>query len=259
MYRPAPRLLISATFVVWASDTDRGGLTLGEKVVWYHTWIMDRGGPDACYMSDRSMAARLGLKDRTVQQLRYRLRKLGLLRSFSRDEGTNEGWVAILPAACMPSSPRATGKEAEVLAHLLDRHLCELDPGRANTVANRATAIANEATTIARNGHPDATALPGKGGRGDGLPTSAVQDVSPTPASPQGGEVGEGTQRERQGAPGPAPRHGPHKSVKEEDVHSEPNELGEPLLGAGSAAWQAAKAAVRPPWKDRAAGASPST
>jgi hypothetical protein len=133
---------MSATFVIWASRPERGGLTLGEKVVWYHTWAMDQGGADGCYMGDQSLADRIGLKIRTVEQLRYRLRALGLLVSFKRAEGDNTGWIAVLPLGCKPSSGRAAGREAFTLAEKLDGYLCERDPDRATAVAEKATCIA---------------------------------------------------------------------------------------------------------------------
>lgn len=142
--RPAGKLPFSHTFVVWASRPERGGLTLGEKVVWYHSWALDQDGPDGCYASDRSIADRLGLQERTVQQLRYRLRKLGLLASFERSEGDNPGWVAVLPEKCRPSSPRAAGAEAFALAKLLDAWLLERDPDRNPHCTSGATPIARQ-------------------------------------------------------------------------------------------------------------------
>ncbi len=126
--RPDP-LPMSATFVVWASRSDRGGLSPGEKMVWFHTWSMDRSFADGCYMSSQATAARLGFTQRTVEQHRYRLRKLGLLHRFTR-EGRNPGWAPTLPEACRPAGSRSAGEEAIRLAEQLDRYLVRLDPAR---------------------------------------------------------------------------------------------------------------------------------
>ena len=147
MTRPVEKLMKSATFVIWASQPERGGLTLGEKVVWYHTWGLDQESADACYMGDQSLSDRLGLKIRTIQQLRYRLRALGLLMSFKRVEGDNLGWVAVLPTGCTPSTPRAAGKESFELAKKLDSYLKAKDPARATRVAEKAMSIASDRAT----------------------------------------------------------------------------------------------------------------
>src|SRR5207302_1811782 len=73
------KLRFSATFVVWASRM----LTLGEKVVWYHHWALDRSRPggsngDHCYISAASMAERLGLSPYTIEEYRSSLVKMNL-------------------------------------------------------------------------------------------------------------------------------------------------------------------------------------
>lgn len=119
-----PRPPFSATFVVWASHR----LTLAEKVIWYHDWALDQGGTDGAYISARSMGERLAMSDRTVEDARGRLRRLGLHVRLARPDARNSGWVATLPATCLPRGP-AAGKQAVLLASELDRLIEAIDSG----------------------------------------------------------------------------------------------------------------------------------
>lgn len=113
------KLTFSATFVIWASNE----LTAAEKIVWFHDWALDRGGPDAAFMSTQSLAQRIAMEPKTVEQYRGRLRRLGLHESLHRRDARNLGWVATLPPECVPRGSAIAGKEAVRLAGLLDSHI----------------------------------------------------------------------------------------------------------------------------------------
>lgn len=106
--------------VVWGSRV----LTLGEKVVFYHDWALDQGGPDAAYASHESMALRLGesLTAATVSKIRQRLKRLTLHEPLRRRDARNLGWVSTLPRHCVPR----TYHEIPALAAALDAHLQSL-------------------------------------------------------------------------------------------------------------------------------------
>lgn len=229
--RPA-RLPMSHTFVVWASRPDRGGLTLGEKVIWYQSWALDRG-PEGCYMGAASLAERLGMEVRSVEQLRYRLRKLGLLASFARPGARQPGWVALLPGSCCPTSPQAAGKEAARLAEELDRYLLTRDPDRNAHCSASATAIAPR----------PAARVAALGGEGGGAPPSLQNEVPLLPAVTKK-EDGVGA-------------YAPKRKERVKDQGQEPG-LVLPLLqledgGAadGAPEWHAIKRTLQPPHLDR--------
>lgn len=109
------------TLVVWGAR----GLTLGEKVVWYHDWALDQGGADGSYISHKSMAERVGesLTAATVERARQRLKRLGLHQPLRRVDARNVGWVSTLPATCIATKPG----DAPRLAVLLDQHIKQHD------------------------------------------------------------------------------------------------------------------------------------
>lgn len=121
--RPA-KLATLSVLVVWASRQ----LTLGEKVVWYRDWTLDRGDADGCYASAAGLSESLGgsVTPRSVEVFRTRLKLLGLHQAHRRPEGRNTGWIATLPADC--ARPR-TAKEAMAMARILDAHIERLDAG----------------------------------------------------------------------------------------------------------------------------------
>lgn len=116
-----PKLPPAALLVVWGSQV----LTLGEKVVWYHDWTLDQGGPDGSYISHASLSARLGasLSAATISTTRQRLKRLTLHHALVRADARNLGWVSVLPVGFTPRIP----KEAAGLAVALDTHLRKLE------------------------------------------------------------------------------------------------------------------------------------
>lgn len=112
------RLPASATLVVWGSER----LTLAEKTIWYHDWLMDYlEGPDGSYIGAKSMAARLGgsVTQRTVEQVRWKLGQFGLYFTFRRQGCREYGRVCTLP----PTAVAKTNKAAPALYAVLDRYL----------------------------------------------------------------------------------------------------------------------------------------
>jgi len=187
------KLRFGATFVVWAARM----LTLGEKVVWYHHWALDRSRPgqsngDHCYMSAASMAERLGLSPYTVEEYRSHLVHMGLMESFRRQGATNRGWVALLPDRCHPRTEEVAGPEGVRLAGALDEHIgARLDwlvqQGKwpAKEVSERRTAasrshIRRRAGAPSDSGHvARAAAL---GGRGEHPTSASVRETQLPPA-----------------------------------------------------------------------------
>lgn len=121
--RPA-KLSPLATLVVWGSSE----LSLGEKVVWFRDWCLDRGGADGAYASARALSEGLGgnLTPGSVDTIRSRLMRFGLQLAFRRLEGRNPGRICTLPDKL--SRPR-TGREAVRFCGLLDEHLRLLQRG----------------------------------------------------------------------------------------------------------------------------------
>jgi hypothetical protein len=116
------KLPVTAPLVVWASRV----LTMTHKAIWHHTWMLDDGGPDGCYIAPGSLAERLGLVARTVEDYRTWLKERDLLFSFRRPLAKNWGWIPTLPAGAMPTSNRVAdvaGPVALRLRDVLDQHL----------------------------------------------------------------------------------------------------------------------------------------
>lgn len=116
MTRPQ-KLPACALLVVWGSRL----LTLAEKVVWYHDWVLDQGGADGCYASHDAMERRLGgsVKAGTISRIRQRLKRLTLHEPLRRRDARNLGWVSSLPRECVPRSHH----DAPGLSAALDRYL----------------------------------------------------------------------------------------------------------------------------------------
>lgn len=114
-----------AVTVVWCAKR----LTLAEKVVWYRDWSLDTESWEACYAAPIGLSKYLGgsVKPGSVSTIRQRLKRLGLHYPIdrSRADGEHLGWVATLPAHCIPRS----GKDAWSCAVALDQHVAEHDAG----------------------------------------------------------------------------------------------------------------------------------
>jgi hypothetical protein len=95
-----PRPPLVATITVWASLE----LTDSEKIVWYHTWVLDTTPIDACYISAKSMGMRTGRSSKTVEDARASLCAMELLDSFPRPGSNQPGWFAKMPASLVPIS-----------------------------------------------------------------------------------------------------------------------------------------------------------
>lgn len=126
--RPA-RLHEVAPFVVEASEV----LTDFEKRVWYHTWLLDTSPVDACYISAKSFAKRLGRTESGVEDARSRLRRIDLIAAFKRPQAVQPGWVALLYAAVVPRSRTFAAAAREIedleLARKFDDRVRAYDKG----------------------------------------------------------------------------------------------------------------------------------
>ena len=133
-------------------------------------------------MSHASLADRLGMEIRSVEELRNRLRRLGLMLTIQRGEGTQPGWRSMLPDQFQPPPKKGAGVGASVLAEKLDAWLREKDPGR-NTHCPSTTTVVVPAPVA------EVAAL---GGRGES-PTSSSSEAQLPPAvtsKQDGGEEG---------------------------------------------------------------------
>jgi hypothetical protein len=95
-------------------------LTPGEKLVWCEQHPLD--GLEGAYISNASLAARLGMTEDSVKQLRWRLGRYGLLRTIARTGARQVGYRLRLPVQCVPD-PRASFNEIGLLARELDAEL----------------------------------------------------------------------------------------------------------------------------------------
>jgi hypothetical protein len=187
------KLRFSSTFVVWACRM----LRMGEKVVWYHHWALDRSpvgksNGDHCYISPVSMGERLGVSTWTIEEYRAGLRKLGLLTGFRRAGMTNMGWVASLPYDCIPQTEEIAGPGAVKFAIALDLHLkqriewlCQKDPPgwKSEDLSDRIRIADRTLVRQRTGGKSDASTLrvSGRGVRGEGTPASEalIEDQLP--------------------------------------------------------------------------------
>lgn len=254
------RLPFCATFVVERCSA----LTPAMKLLWLKHYALDRG--EGCWESSRAIGARISMSMETAEVYRRRLAAAGLLEKGEIRERIAT-WYVSMPPGTIPNVERPNVGQLDAAAATLAAHIERSGAMQALPNADSGNCGMDSRIPIRpspqERPNPDsaitrpakAAAFPGEGGKGGGAPPSpsSVQSVSSSPTSPQGGEVGDRAQRERQGSP-PARAHGATRTPAEEGaVQSERTEEGEPHAGAGSEAWQAAKAAVRPPWKDRAA------
>lgn len=115
------KLPFAATHVIRASR----GLSWGEKAVWLELWALDNG-PEGAWISDQSLASRLGLEDRTVKNYRFGLRARRLAVTVPRPGARQVGWVMTLPAIAVPRATRAAGDIAVSCAQALDKYLEEV-------------------------------------------------------------------------------------------------------------------------------------
>lgn len=174
-----PRLDGTATLVVLASRK----LTPAQKLVWHQHWMMDDGGPDACWMGPTSMAARLGMEVRTIEDYRTWLKAVGLLERIRRTDAKNFGWIPVLPAAAIPRSNRmaeVAGSEAIRLAGILDSHItARVDWISRNPDAGRAEGSprAPMAVGVSRFLSPDTGrgVCAGEGGKGGALQLQTLE------------------------------------------------------------------------------------
>ena len=153
------KLTGSCLLVVWGSRV----LTLGEKVVFHHDWLLDQGGADGSFISHASMEARLGgsLVAGTISKIRQRLKRLTLHEPIRRADAMNLGWISTLPRQFHPRSFR----EVPVMAVALDDYLRKLtawsNPSGLDGLDEADSRVQSEQT---RESASLATAV---GGRGD--------------------------------------------------------------------------------------------
>ena len=177
--RPA-RLAFAATHVVKASRV----LSWGEKAVWLETYALDMG-PEGAWLNNACMGQRLGLEERTVKNYRTRLHRLGLLASIPRPGARSPGWVATLPARCVPHGRRAAGELATELALELDGNLRDLDGGQAELKGHNGGAVEVPEQGPQRTpnrGHSARAPSEGGGIEGGESPTSLESEAQLPPA-----------------------------------------------------------------------------
>lgn len=121
----------ASTLIIWSSRV----LTLGETVLWFHTWRLDNTPADGCYLGPQALSDRLGgkLASSTIEEYRANMRELGLLAAFRRAEGRNMGWVATFPGQLLEEHKdfelkkwgRGVDELAAARAALLDTYLLQ--------------------------------------------------------------------------------------------------------------------------------------
>ena len=186
------RLPFCATFVVERCSA----LTYALKLLWLKHYAMDRG--EGCWESSRAMGARIGMPGEIVEQYRRRLVAAGLLTKGEIRERIAT-WYVTMPPGTIPNVERPNVGQLDGAAATLDAHLER--SGALARPPNPDTALGGVSRADSPRQHPNpdtaitvragATASPGKGGRGDGSPTS-VQSVSSNPTSLPGGQEGKG-------------------------------------------------------------------
>lgn len=105
-----PKLPLVATLVIWGSLE----LTDSEKIVWYHTWLLDSVPVDGCYQAARSMGQRTGRSQKTIEDARSSLSAMELIDSFPRPGTVQPGWFAKLPASLVPKAKDLSSATREV-------------------------------------------------------------------------------------------------------------------------------------------------
>ncbi len=185
------KLPFGATFVVWSCPKV---ITLGEKAVWYHHWALDRSpigrsNGDHCYIGAASMAARLGVSQHTIEDYRTRLKDLGLLGFFWRREGRNVGWVALLPADCIPRGQEVAGEEAVLLGRKLAEYITQREgwqSGRPPDSESDDPPTRNLVAVGTRIRLPS-DSVQAMGGRGEAPPSADQREAPLPPAVEDGG------------------------------------------------------------------------
>jgi hypothetical protein len=175
-----PRLHLVALCTIWAC----GELSANEKIVYYHLWSLDNG-PEGAWIATDSLAQRLHLSPKTIEDIRARLVQLGLLMSLPRPGARQRGWVCLMPAEFVPRARvlRDAYREAPGLAFLFDRHLVARlawAAGRAGQAPDEGRAIdpsADESSTRYRTG---SAPRPGRGSTSTAAALGGVGGAPPT-------------------------------------------------------------------------------
>ncbi len=173
MPRPG-KLPMPAQLVVWGATK----LTMTEKVVWYHTWFLDQGREDGCYIGAKSLGPRLGVSPRTVEDARSRLGRLLLLRSWPRAGCREFGYAATLPPGIIP--PRTFAEVTADLPAALDRHIEAIEGGPRPAAYRDPVAGRTEGTGA---DVPTAGGVSREGGRGEGASSVSQPERQLLPAS----------------------------------------------------------------------------
>lgn len=199
MYDRPSKLSPLATLVVWGARR----LTLGEKVVWYRDWSLDRGDPDGAYASAQALSDSLGgnLTSGSVDTVRSRLVRLGLQQAFRRKEGRNPGRICLLPDGC--ARPRS-GREAIQFCTLLDDHILAVERGpQAAEVSTHVDSLLNSGSDRKAGGL--------SGGVGGAPFSKLVENQLPSAVREERTEKGVGSHEpmtEKRGrTPGSGPEH----------------------------------------------------
>lgn len=181
-------------------------LSSTEKWILHETYAMDNG-PEGAWISNASLADRLGLEERTVKNCRIQLRKDGLLFPVPREGARQVGWVFTLPAAAVPHDRRTGGAAASKLGQVLDGHLREQRglPGDLKGLATGTmkvpdpgpASVPKEGPSRSRNRDHQGTECEQEGGQGGDPPTSSLlteSQLHPAVTDLKDGEVSHETQ-----------------------------------------------------------------
>ena len=113
--RPHPKLPFAATRVLKAS----GRLGATEKLVWLEMYALDNTDL-GCYAKAVVLGDRLGKREGTIENVRLKLTRYGLLKSIRRTGITS--WYPTMPADCIPNTARPTPDDIQRLAAIFDTH-----------------------------------------------------------------------------------------------------------------------------------------
>lgn len=194
------KLPFAATHVVSASRV----LSWGVKSVWLATHALDQG-PEGAWISNESLAARLGLSPRTVKNYRAALSQIvpsehRLLITVPRPGARQVGWVATLPRACVPHANRIAGEAAVALAAVLDGLLRESGWTQNVDLSGLIGGAAQDPPDGPQRTHGRDRAAAALGGKG-GVPASASS--SEAQLRPAVKQFGEGAHAPKAEAGGP--------------------------------------------------------
>lgn len=172
------KLPLNHVLVVWACPD----VTLGEKAVFHHDWMLDRGDENGAYMSSESMGTRLAVVPRYIEKARNRLKLVGLHEKMFRKGCRNVGWVSSLPPACRPMGAVVDAGEIIQCAARLSEHIRRADEWRTRqSVETTPESQVRPHRTVQSQGRSSAWEEPTE----EGIPSPQVVRPFPPSSHPQ--------------------------------------------------------------------------